>query len=134
MATTTTPQSRESHKKLTPKNVQHAQVATYDTVTMIAMSEDVANDAKHAIDASRGKPGVARFAPSPLIRDQLAASRARKDSMILLFDLSRLVPMFAGRGSTSPPIALSFGTADRNAHFRLMMAAETLHAAAGATP
>jgi hypothetical protein len=123
---------RALHKKLMPEDVQHAQVAIYDAFTMVAVSQDSVGDAKKVIDASRGKPGVARFTPSPIIRDQLAAARARKDSMVVLVDLNGLVAAFTGGGTQSPPIALSFGAADRNAHFRLTMPAETLHAVAGA--
>jgi hypothetical protein len=122
---------REMHKKLIPQSVQHSQVAVYDAVAMVAVSQDSVTDAKKVIDASRGKPGVARFTPSPIIRDQLAAARARKDSMAILVDVSGLLAPFLGHGGTSPPLALTFGAADHNAHFRLTMPAETLHALAG---
>ena len=123
---------RELHKKLMPQDVQHAQVAIYDALTMVAVSQDSVGDAQKVIDASRGKPGVARFTPTPIMRDQLAAARTRKDSMVLLVDLNSLLAALTGGGVASPPIALSFGAADHNAHFRLALPAETLHAVAGA--
>ncbi|HET9619759.1 MAG TPA: hypothetical protein VFP84_00235 [Kofleriaceae bacterium] len=129
------PAQRDIHKKLAPNDVQHAQVATFDAVTLIAASADAAGDARKAIDASRGKPGAARFTASGLTRDQLAASRARKDSMALVFDLGRMIPAFAARATAvSAPIVMSFGAPDHNAHVRLAVPAETLHAAAGMAP
>lgn len=123
---------RAMHKKLMPQDVQHTQVAIYDALTLVAVSQDSVGDAKKVIDASRGKPGVARFTPSPMIRDQLAAARARKDSMVMFIDLNSLMAQFVGHGGASPPLTMAFGTADHNAHFRVTLPAETLHTLSGA--
>ncbi|HEX4417947.1 MAG TPA: hypothetical protein VH165_08610, partial [Kofleriaceae bacterium] len=128
-----TPEQRKATTMLSPSGAQHAMIATFDAVTLVMVSPDVLNDAKKAVDAARGK--ASGLAQTPAIRDLLAASRARKDSLAAILDLGRFVAAFApGMNLGNQPMVMSFGAADHNAHIRIALPAATLRAAANMKP
>jgi hypothetical protein len=97
---------------------------------------------KHAVDARAGR--AERLRPPAATAAVFDAARARRDSLALVIDLvgllgglrAALVPGAPPPpASSAPGLALAVGFADRAAHLRLALRAETVRAlAAAATP
>jgi hypothetical protein len=116
-------------RAVAPGGTQRAQIATFDRLGLVVSSRDSVQDAARAIDPARGK--AARFA-APHVRELLAGSRARTDSLAMMLDLSAVVSSVRGAAPAAMPLLVSFGFADRNAHIRVALPAATLHAAVNA--
>ncbi|HEY0193818.1 MAG TPA: hypothetical protein VGC42_22030 [Kofleriaceae bacterium] len=111
----------------------HAQVAAFDKLAMVVATKDSQADAHRAIDTARGK--AAAYAPSPEIKAQLDASRARKDSMAMVFDVGKLVAAFLPAATLGNlPVVISLGTADKQAHLRFVLPASLLRGLASLRP
>jgi hypothetical protein len=72
-------------------------------------------------------------AASPALAPLLAASRARRDSVVIVVDLPALAAEAVGRVVTGDvPLLISFGYADHRAHVRFAAPAATIAAALAA--
>ena len=80
-----------------------------------------------SIDAARGK--IPHFAAGQILGELIAASRARKDSVLAMMDLGGILGMITGAKVADLPVLMSLGFADRNAHIGIALPASTLRGA-----
>jgi hypothetical protein len=127
------PMQRQAMDSMFPAGGISARIAAFDKVGIVTSTSDSAVDANRAIDAARGKG--TRFAPSRGTADLLAASRDRKESLVIIMDIAGLMAGFTGRPAAgAEPVVASLGFADRNAHFRIALPASTMRAVGGGKP
>lgn len=104
--------TRAAMEKVAPSGVAiPARVATFDHVAVLTMGK---SDPNVAIDAVRGTAN--RFAPSAFTTDFLTTARARKDSLMMSFDVGAITGKPAGG-----EMIISAGFAGKTAHCRLTM-------------
>jgi hypothetical protein len=116
-----------------PAGGMQSLIGVFGGLGVVAMAPDSAAAAAAAIDAARGKG--AHYAPSRELGRLLAASRARKESFVMVMDMVA----FARMGGTLPVPAKagphvmvwSMGFADHAAHLRLSLPAATTRALMG---
>ncbi len=122
------PAQRKAMETMLPGTQARAQIATFDTLSMVVLAPDSLAEAGRTIDAARGK--APHFVAPTLTGELLAASRARKDSIAMMMDLGAILAGITGRSPSGvAPILLTLGCADHNAHLRLGLPAATLRAA-----
>ena len=103
---------------MSPGGKQHTRVGVVDSTLVLAMSPDADSEIAHAIDALRGK--AQGFTPSPLAAQLLDAARARKDSFVMMMELSAIKAMLGRPGGDPAPLLVSAGASDGN--FRIHVA------------
>jgi hypothetical protein len=120
-----------------PKTAIGGHVAAFDRLGLIALAPNSRVEAERAIDAARGK--APHFTAPAVAGQMLASSRARKDSMAVVLDIGAILsamptmPGAPARAPTGPIVfVLSFGCADRNAHFRIAAPASSARTAVNA--
>jgi hypothetical protein len=117
--------TRAAMQTMIPNGVTSTRIVTFDQLGLIAMAHDSASAATRAIDAARGKTPHVTAAP---IAKMISASRARKESVVMVFDLAGLL----GKLSAAPaPLMMSLGFADHNAHIRIAAPAATIRTMTG---
>jgi hypothetical protein len=102
------------------------ELATFDQLGMFAMGNDAIAVAGKTIDAARGKGD--HWKPTGELARALAASKARKDSMVMLMDFgafAALAPQPGGKRPTGQMV-MTVGFADGNAHLRMGMSVATI--------
>jgi hypothetical protein len=124
---------RQAMEKMLAGPTTSTVLATFDKLGLSATGSDSAADARLTIDAARGKGP--RFAVPAAIAELLAASRQRKESMVLAVDVAGFMAALTGQPSAAAwPLVMSFGFADRSAHLRFAAPAATLRAIIAAQP
>jgi hypothetical protein len=128
---------RKTMEAVMPKTALGGHVAAFDHLGLIALAPNSQVEAERAIDAARGK--APHFTAPAVVGQMLASSRARKDSMAAVLDVGALLsgmPTMPGAPPRAPtgPIAfvVTFGFADRNAHFRIAAPASSARTAVNA--
>ncbi|MGH2897646.1 MAG: hypothetical protein ACRDMZ_03155, partial [Solirubrobacteraceae bacterium] len=129
--------NRKTMEAVLPKTALGGHVAAFDHLGLIALAPNSQVEAERAIDAARGK--APHFTAPAVVGQMLASSRARKDSVAMVFDVGAIMsgmPTMPGAPPRTPtgPIVfvLSFGCADRNAHFRIVAPASSARTAVNA--
>ena len=124
---------RQAMESMFPAGGVSARIATFDKVGLVTSTTDSAVDANRAIDAARGKGS--RFTPSKATAELLAASRDRKESLVIIMDIAGFMAGITGRSAAgADPIVASLGFADRKAHFRIALPVSTMRALGGGKP
>lgn len=126
----TPPAQRKMMEQLARAGGADTRIATFDGVGAIATGPDSAAEAGRMIDAARGR--AARFVPPPALAALLAGSRARKESVVMTFDVGGMLAAIAGgppRGGADAPFSFSLGFADRRAHVRIAAPVASVRAA-----
>jgi hypothetical protein len=128
---------RKAMEVVIPKTATGGHVAAFDHLGLIALAPNSQVEAERAIEAARGK--APHFTAPAVVGQMLASSRARKDSMAMVLDIGAFmsgIPTMPGappRAPTGPIVfVLSFGCADRNAHFRIAAPASSARTAVNA--
>ncbi|HET7499869.1 MAG TPA: hypothetical protein VFK02_02670 [Kofleriaceae bacterium] len=122
------PEQHQAMASMMPEGTQHVYLGAFDDLAVLVSAKDGAAEVRRTIDAARGKG--AHFAAGKLVDPLLAASRARKDSLVMAMDLGGLMGSFTGKSLGTQPIVMAFGAADRNAHLRFSVPAATARALA----
>jgi hypothetical protein len=120
------PDQRQAMAAMMPDGVHSVHLGTVDGLAVLVAAPDSAAEARRTIDAARGKG--ARFVASKVLAPLLAASRARKDSLVMVMDLGAVFGAFTGKSLGSQPMVIGFGAADRSAHLRISVPAATARA------
>ncbi len=109
-----------------PDLTTHYGLGTFDQLGLFAMGNDAIAAAGKVIDAARGKGD--HWKPTGAVASALAASKARKDSLVMLMDFGALAAMAPQNGAKKPSgqIVITLGFADGNAHLRMGMSAATI--------
>ena len=127
------PAQRKAIERISRAGGTDTRMAAFDKVGTVVAGPDAVADAGRLIDAARGK--AARFVPSPRLAEFLADSRARKDSMVMTFDIAGLMAIATGappQGGPEAPFVMSLRFADRRAHLRIDAPVASVRAAAAA--
>jgi hypothetical protein len=127
------PAQRKAIERIARAGGTDTRIAAFDKVGTVVAGPDALADAGRVIDAARGK--AARFVPSPTLAGFLADSRARKDSMVMTFDVTGLIAVAAGahpQDGPEAPFLVSLRFADRRAHLRIAAPVASVRAAAAA--
>lgn len=118
---------RRAMEAMLPAGAHRAELATFDELTMVVIAPDSLAEAKRSIDAARGK--LPHFAAGQIVSELIAASRARKDSLVAMLDLGWMLGMITGAKVADLPMLMSLGFADQNAHIGIALPAATLRGA-----
>ncbi|HSS01091.1 MAG TPA: hypothetical protein VLM79_28735 [Kofleriaceae bacterium] len=128
---------RKAMEAVVPKTAIGGHVAAFDHLGLVALAPNSQVEAERAVDAARGK--APHFTAPAVAGQMLASSRARKDSMAAVLDIGAIlsaIPTMPGAPPRAPigPIVfvLSFGCADRHAHFRIAAPASSARTAVNA--
>ena len=111
-------------------DVSRAAMAAFDKLAVFAIagSADPIAAAGVDIDTARGKG--AHYAPTKDVERILAASRARKDSAVMLIDFATFGALMPQPTKLTGTMVMTTGFADGAAHLRLSMPIATFQAAA----
>jgi hypothetical protein len=109
-------------EKMIPAGTSTAGIATFDQVGLLTLRS---TDPGAAIDAARGKGS--HFAPSAAIADFLTGSRARQESFMMVMDFGAIL----GTPGPARSLMMSAGFADKTAHLRFSLPAQTVRALSG---
>ncbi|HTJ41943.1 MAG TPA: hypothetical protein VL463_07585 [Kofleriaceae bacterium] len=105
----------------------HTIIGSFDQLGFMTQGADAAADAGRTIDAARGK-GTHYAAPADA-KDLLAASRARKDSIVMLMDFGAFAAMNPAMAATKVKVKgsmlMTVGFADGGLHLRMVLPAAT---------
>jgi len=98
------------------------QLATFDGLATFALGTESLATTERTIDAMRGK--LVRRVASALARPLVAAARARKDSVIVIFDIGAMLSAFMGGfPAVDWLLMMSVGHTARDAHLRIAVPA-----------
>ena len=118
-------EERKAMEAMMPGGVMAARIATFDGVGVVAIGSDSVAEAKHVIDAARGK--ATHYTPSREVTSLLDTVRVRKESFGFVIDVGALAARLTSTPAPgSEPILMSMGYADHNAHIRFAITAATL--------
>jgi len=118
-------EQRKAIEAMWPGGVMAARIATFDGVGVVAIGSDSITEAKHVVDAARGK--ATHYTPSREVASLLETVRVRKESFGFVIDVGALAARLTSTPAPGPePILMSMGYADHNAHIRFAITAATL--------
>jgi hypothetical protein len=125
---------KEMLKVLGGSNVSHAAMATFDKLAVFAIAGtgDAVAAAGSDIDAARGKGS--RYKPTKEVQRALDASRARKDSAVMIMDFGAFAAMMPTPTKLTGAMVMTAGFADGTAHLRMSLASATFKAAVPKQP
>ena len=126
-------EQRKAMDAVMPGGVMAARIATFDGLGVVAIGQDSVTEAKHVVDAVRGK--AMHFTPGREVASLLDTVRVGKASLGFVIDVGALAALSTSKVAPAPapapqPILMSMGYADHNAHIRFAITAATLKALA----
>jgi hypothetical protein len=121
---------RAMAERMAPGGTQRSYVAVFDQLGVLVTGGNGEAAARRAIDAARGK--APRFVAGATFAALLAASKAQKDSVVMMMDVNGIIAGATGRppaaATAVTPVVMSFGFADQAAHARIALPSATMRA------